>query len=422
MNLQPVEIVFWASLLLIGYVYVGYPLLLGVWSRLRRRPVHREGWEPRVSLILAVWNERDTIAAKIGNCRELEYPAEKLEIVISLDAPTDGTDRIVAGYRDPSIRVVTSSRHEGKAAALNRAVREATGEILVFCDARQRIEPGALHELVEDLADPTVGAVTGELMLSEDGCQESADGVGLYWRYEKALRSMESRIHSTLGATGALYAIRRELFRPIPESAVLDDVIVPMRVVLAGKRIVFEPRARVWDRVCPPEQEFGRKVRTLAGNFQLFELMPDLLRPGKNPVFLQFVSHKVGRLIVPYLLVALFLSNLLLEGPFYRLLLGGQIAFYLMAAAGAWLSRSPSRAPEIPNPRKDTSHDPTTHPDPVHVRVAELGRGAGPVLLPARPRPAGRLVRAPGPRAGSAGAPSDEALTGSEPRRIRVSS
>lgn len=354
--LSVVEAIFWASFAFVAYVYAGYPLLVAAWARLVRRPVARGDWQPTVSLVIAVRNERDTIAGKIENCLDLDYPADRLEIVVSLDGSSDGTDRVVDGMLDrvvgsgprASIRVVGSPRHEGKAPALNRAVAEARGEILVFCDARQRIEPGAVRELVADLRDPSVGAVTGELLLLDDDEHEAADGVGLYWRYEKALRALESRIHSTVGATGALYAVRRELYRPIPEEAILDDVIVPMGAVLAGKRTVFEPRARAHDRVCPPELEFRRKVRTLAGNFQLLALMPELLKPWRNPVFVQFVSHKVGRLLVPHFLVLLFASNLLLTEGFYLLFLVGQCSFYALAGAGALMSKSSRPVPAPP--------------------------------------------------------------------------
>ncbi len=354
--LSVVEAVFWASFAFVAYVYAGYPLLVAAWARLVRRPVARGDWQPTVSLVIAVRNERDTIAGKIENCLDLDYPADRLEIVVSLDGSSDGTDRVVDRLLDrpvgsapcAALRVVGSPRHEGKAAALNRAVAEARGEILVFCDARQRIEPGAVRELVADLRDPSVGAVTGELLLLDDDEHEAADGVGLYWRYEKALRALESRIHSTVGATGALYAVRRELYRPIPEEAILDDVIVPMGAVLAGKRTVFEPRARAHDRVCPPELEFRRKVRTLAGNFQLLALMPELLKPWRNPVFVQFVSHKVGRLLVPHFLVLLFASNLLLTEGFYLLFLVGQCSFYALAGAGALMSKSSRPVPVPP--------------------------------------------------------------------------
>lgn len=341
------EIVFWTSLVVVTYVYAGYPLVLVAWSRLASRPVRKGHHEPEISVVIAARNERDTLGAKIHDCLRLDYPPERLEVVISLDGSTDGTDRVVgslvgedAGCR---VRMVASEHHEGKAAALNRGVEAATGDVLVFCDARQRLEPGAVRELVASLADPAVGAVTGELLLEDGRGRQAADGVGLYWRYEKALRAMESRIHSTVGATGALYAVRRDLFTPLPAGAILDDVIVPMRAVLAGRRTVFEPRARAHDRVYPPEVEFRRKVRTLAGNFQLVALVPDVLKPWRNPVFVQFVSHKLGRLVVPYLLVALLASNLLLRDGIYLLFLVGQGSWYVLAGAGALVSRSARR-------------------------------------------------------------------------------
>lgn len=347
-------VVFWTAFALVAYVYVGYPLLLAAWSRLARRPVAKGAWEPAVSLVIAARNERDTIAAKLDDCRRLDYPGDKLQLVVSLDGPTDGTEHVVREWSDSAdcpVTVVHSARHAGKAAALNRAVQAATGEVLVFCDARQRVDARAVRELVANLHDPSVGAVTGELVLldaAETGTDpgEASDGVGLYWRYEKGLRAMESRIHSTVGATGALYALRRELFRPIPEKTILDDVVVPMRAVLAGSRTVFEPAARAYDRVCPPELEFVRKVRTLAGNFQLVRLMPELLHPRRNPVFLQFVSHKIGRLLVPHLLVVLLVSNLLLLDGFYLFFLICQGTWYVLAGAGALLSRRsrPERA------------------------------------------------------------------------------
>lgn len=342
--MTPIEAVFWTSLALIAYVYVGYPLLLAAWSRLAPRPVCRERWEPTVSLVIAARNESGTIAGKLASCLALDYPADRLQVVLSLDAPDDGTDRIAEGFRreHPELTLVEAARHEGKAAALNRGVARARGEVVVFCDARQEIAAGAVRELVAALGDPEVGAVTGELVLLDGDGRQAADGVGLYWRYEKAMRAMESRIDSTVGATGALYAIQRELFAPLPRRTILDDVVVPMRAVLAGRRTVFEPRARAFDRVSPPDVEFRRKVRTLAGNFQLLTLMPELLVPWRNRIFLQFVSHKLGRLGVPYLLVALLLSNALLvdEGWLYAALFAGQALWYLLAAAGAVVNRS----------------------------------------------------------------------------------
>jgi cellulose synthase/poly-beta-1,6-N-acetylglucosamine synthase-like glycosyltransferase len=334
-----VEGVFWVSLLTVAYVYAGYPLLLLAWSRWKPRPVRHGGAEPTVSLVLAARGERNRLAAKLENCLALDYPAHKLEIVVSLDGCADGSDRVAARFASRGVRVVSVDRHCGKAAALNRGVAAAGGEIVVFCDARQELERSAVRRLVSCFADPAVGAVSGELVLLDDDGKVAADGVGLYWRYEKSVRAMESRIHSAVGASGALYAIRRELYTPLPEDVLLDDVLVPMRIVLAGWRTVFEPAARAYDQEAPPDLEFTRKVRTLAGNFQLLTLQPELLSPRSNPVFVQFVSHKLGRLLVPYLLAALLVSNLFLLEGLYLVFLGGQLAWYLLASAGALVTR-----------------------------------------------------------------------------------
>ncbi len=301
------------------------------------RPVRKAPWEPTVSIVIAAHDERDKIEKKILNCLDLDYPKEKLQVVVALDAPTDGTEDIVWKYAGRLIDMVYYSPHRGKAQALNSAVAAAEGEILVFADARQRLDAAAVRELVANFHDPSVGAVSGELVLLDENGNEAADGVGLYWRYEKLLRAMESDIHSMLGATGALYAIRRELFRRLPVETILDDVAIPMRAVLAGKRVVFEPGARAYDAVAASvDVEYGRKVRTLMGNFQLMAQMPELLDAGRNPVLWQFLSHKVGRLFVPYFLAVLFVSNILLvkEMPFL-VFFALQAAFYSLAWFGS---------------------------------------------------------------------------------------
>ena len=332
------KVTFWLSLAAVAYVYFGYPLLLLAWRRLANRPVARGPWEPRVTIVIAAHNEAACIGAKIRNCLGLEYPAGKLRLVLSLDGPTDGTERIVESFGDePRLRVVHSEEQRGKAAALNAALPLADGEVVVFADARQRLDTDAIRHLVADLADPSVGVAGGELLLA-DADDGAADGVGLYWRYEKLLRRLESDIHSMLGASGALYAIRRELLAPIPDDTILDDMLIPLRAVLAGQRVVFEPRAQAFDKACHPAREYRRKVRTLAGNYQLLTQMPALLDPRRNPVFLQFVSHKLGRLVVPYFLVLLLASSAFLaltRGGIYALAFWAQAAVYLLALAGS---------------------------------------------------------------------------------------
>lgn len=331
------ETVLWLSLLCIMYVYVGYPLLLMAWRTMTRRNVNKRPCEPSVSLIIAMHNEAHHVRPKLRNCFELDYPSGKLQIIISLDAPTDDTETLVRQYQERGVEVISSAVRKGKAAALNSAMTLARGEIVLFADARQLFDPQAVRELVANFADPSVGAVSGELLLLGQDGRESKNAVGMYWRYEKALRGMESDIHSVPGTTGAIYAIRRNLFIPLSTHTVLDDVVIPLRIVLAGKRAVFDSSARAYDSVTEsPEIEYQKKRRTLMGNYDLLSEMPELLVPWRNPIFVQFMSHKIGRLVVPYCLAVLFVSNLfILHGP-YLTLFAGQVLFYSLACTG-WL-------------------------------------------------------------------------------------
>jgi len=327
---------FWTSLGFIVYVYIGYPLLLLIWKRVAPHPVRKLPIEPQVTLVIAIHNERENVASKMQNCFDLDYPPQKLQIIVSLDAPTDGTDVLVRGY-EPRVEVVSSGVRKGKASALNRALAFARGEIVIFADARQRFDRAAVRQLVANFADPSVGAVSGRLVLLDDEGREASDTLGMYWRYEKKLRAMESEIHSVPGTTGAIYALRRELFEPLPPRTVLDDVLVPMRVVLKGKRVLFDHAALAYDRVAKsPEIEYAKKRRTLMGNYELLAEMPELLLPWRNPIFLQLFSHKVGRLLVPYCLIVLFWNNMRLLHGFYLAFFVCQLLWYLLACGG-WL-------------------------------------------------------------------------------------
>jgi len=330
------EVVFWTSLIFVSYVYLGYPLILALWKRIAARPIHKTDFQPKVTLIVAAYNEKANIRRKIQNCMSLDYPRSHLEILVSLDGPTDGTDVLMFKLASQGIHLLYSPNHKGKAAAINSAAEKASGEILVFVDARQTIDRGAIRELVANFADPTIGAASGELVLVDrQSNKEASDGVGLYWRYEKFIRSCESAIHSVIGVTGAIYAIRKELFVPLSEGTILDDVAIPMAVVLAGRRVIFDSSARVFDQVAPrADAEYKRKVRTLSGNFQLLVLMPTLLLPWANPVFFQFYSHKILRLFVPYALVLLYVSNLFLLRNPYVTFLALQTVWYGCALLG----------------------------------------------------------------------------------------
>jgi poly-beta-1,6-N-acetyl-D-glucosamine synthase len=341
---------FWVSAVTILYTYLGYPLLVTVLARLRPAPpVRKAAITPPVSLVIAAHNEEDCIEAKLANSLALDYPSALLEIVVASDGSDDRTDALVGGYASDRVHLVTVPRG-GKAAALNAGVARAGGEILVMTDARERVDPAAIRELVANFADPRIGAVSGELHIHGHEEAGGGEGVGLYWRYEKAIRRVESAFDSTVGVTGALYALRRALYVPLDPRTILDDVAVPMEVVRAGYRVVFEPAARVFDRISDtPRREYGRKTRTLAGNFQLLALRPALLLPWRNRLFWQLVSHKMGRLAVPWCLLALFAASgvLATTGRWFPVAaFAAQALFYLLAIAG-WLRSRYGRGPRL---------------------------------------------------------------------------
>jgi cellulose synthase/poly-beta-1,6-N-acetylglucosamine synthase-like glycosyltransferase len=274
---------------------------------------------------------------------ELNYPATLRQIVVVSDGSTDATNEILADHvRRGTVRAIVQRESRGKGAGLNDAIAAATGEIVVFADARQQIEADAIRQLLEDFADPTVGCVSGELMLGDPALGEASKGVGLYWRIEKKIREMESAAGSVIGATGALYAVRRSLLVPVPAGTILDDVYIPMNVVRQGARVVFNPQAQAWDLADQgTDREFARKVRTLSGNYQLLQLAPWLLGSG-NPEWFGFVSHKLLRLAVPFALAATLLASLWLREPIYRVALGLQLAFYALSVlALAQVKRGP---------------------------------------------------------------------------------
>jgi poly-beta-1,6-N-acetyl-D-glucosamine synthase len=325
--------VFWSSLFLIFTAYAGYPIFLYIWARLRPRPVRRGSISPSVTILIAVRNEEKWLPAKLQNLEQLDYPADRLQVVVVSDGSTDATNEILAGWKNPAVCAVTLSEHGGKAAALNHGVSAANGEVIVFTDARQSIAPDAIRNLVANFADPTVGCVSGELTISQAGAA-GAEGVGLYWRMEKKIRHWEGLAGSTVGATGALYAVRKNLISPLPSGTILDDVYIPLEVVRQGQRVVFEPRALAFDPLTPDsKQEFRRKLRTLVGNYQLLQLAPWVLtRP--NPLRLQFICHKLLRLLVPFALLGALVSALWLRTDFYELALVLQIIFYALAGLG----------------------------------------------------------------------------------------
>lgn len=344
------QLFFWLSALQLGYTYIGYPFLLWVWARRIKTSVPVERIQPAVSILVIVHNEAALIGIKIENILALDYPASLREIVIASDASTDATVRIAMSYSDAGVRVVEFTQHRGKPAVLNQLIPRMSGDIIVLMDVRQLIDANALQIMLNKFSDSTVGAVSGELILS--GSVDGVDGVGFYWRYEKFIRLKESLIDSSIGVTGAFYAIRKQLFEAIPEQTILDDVLIPMQVVRRGYRVLFETKALVRDKLSATAKlEFMRKVRTIAGNFQLIHNHLWLLKPGANRLWFQYFSHKVCRLICPVTLALLLVMNLLLlDHALYRITLALQLLFYSAAVAGQMLSNTKIKHPLVTVP------------------------------------------------------------------------
>jgi cellulose synthase/poly-beta-1,6-N-acetylglucosamine synthase-like glycosyltransferase len=329
-----IRTLFWAALAFVAYTYLIYPLLIIFLGRIRGRSVRlggRAGDLPSVTMIIVAHNEKAAIEAKLANCRELDYPDALLEICVISDGSTDGTAELLRARDD--IVFLDDPENRGKPHQLNKAMERSKSDILVFSDVRQMYDRAALMKLVDNFGDDEIGVVSGELELGTPD-HPTGGNIGLYWTYEKVLREAESRVDSTVGVTGAIYAIRREFAAPIPRDTILDDVEIPLRAFRAGKRVIFEPGAKAFDTPSSDlKVEFRRKTRTLAGNYQLFVRHPWLLVPWKNRVFLQTVSHKLFRLIVPWALLLALATSSRLEGTGYALAFWGQAAAYALGVA-----------------------------------------------------------------------------------------
>jgi len=328
-------ILFWALFLSIIYCYFIYPLLIFLMARFKPNPIHKIPIEPAVSVVISLYNEEDVIGPKINNLLEMDYPPEKVEIIIGSDGSDDRTHEIIRQFQDPRIKLFINPSRQGKVATINGLVPNARNEIIFFTDARQILDVDAVRKLVSNFADPNIGCVSGELMFtSKEG--GTAKGVNLYWNYEKFIRRQESSVHSMMGATGAIYAIRKVLFVPGPVDIVLDDMHTPFKIIQQGYRAVFDDSACAYDQVADnPKEEYRRKTRTICGNYQIFAIFPGLFIPFKSPIAWQLFSHKFLRVIIPFFLIALFFINFVLSyEPSFKLLWTLQIAFYTLALFG----------------------------------------------------------------------------------------
>jgi biofilm PGA synthesis N-glycosyltransferase PgaC len=334
------------AVLLIVYTYAGYPLLVATWAflfpyRLRKMAE----FEPTIGVCIAVFNGAPWLEAKLRSLQQLEYPADKIEILVCSDGSTDDTTRIVEklAASDPRIVLLENSTRLGKPASLNRLRLASLSDVLLMTDVRQTFAPTTLRALIRPLADPSVGCVSGRLVLA------GKTGAGAYWHYERFIRACEGKIGSMVGVSGSIYALWRRDLPQLPEDLILDDMFVPLRIALSKKYVVFSDEAEAYDDALDDQKEFARKVRTLAGNYQLLAKMPSLLIPGTR-VWFHIMSHKILRLVCPFALLVLFGTSLgialapLSEVPppevlFWRTLAFAQVVFYALALFGGRAGR-----------------------------------------------------------------------------------
>jgi cellulose synthase/poly-beta-1,6-N-acetylglucosamine synthase-like glycosyltransferase len=341
------KVIFWVSLWLMIYPYIVYPLTLFlIYSltqalrdlrylgtpRNRRTETPSTSALPGVTIIVPAYNEEKVLPQKIENLRSLDFPRERLQVIFVSDGSTDGTNQILQNLAEESFHCILLNERKGKANALNQAVLLATNQIMVFCDASTLFEPDAIKKLIRHFADPEVGAVCGAVRY-----QANADALqteGAYWRYESALRMMEARLGAILNASGAIYALRRECYSPVPQSTILEDFVIPMRARRQGFSVLYDPEAvAVEFPASTVSGEFTRRVRLAVGSFRALKDVVLVPLRGFTPFAL--ISHKLLRWLVPYFAVALLASNFALMGSlFYRVTLAVQVLFYLWAGLG----------------------------------------------------------------------------------------
>ena len=337
-------IVFWICIALILYTYALYPLLVRLLARGRGRSPRTGTALPPIAVVIAAHNEATRIEARVRDVLAQDYPPGNLSVIVVDDGSTDGT-AAAAAIDDPRVRVLKLEHNQGKAVALNAAVAEIDGGLVAFTDARQRFAPGALRKLAEPFADPAVGAVSGELVISAPEDNGGGD-VGLYWRMEVALREGEARLHWLHGVSGAIHAMRRELVPELPSGLILDDMYLPLSIVFSGGWVWMEREAIAVDTSsASTAAEFRRKLRTLAGNWQLMARLPRLLNPVGNPVFFAWFSHKLLRLVAPWALIAAVIASAMAGGAFYFAMLWLQLAAYAGAAAAILWPHATARIP-----------------------------------------------------------------------------
>lgn len=339
-----IETIFWSALALVLYTYVGYPLLVWLLSRMQSRWATDQLFDqckdsnsnplPSVSIVIAAYREESVILDRLNNLAKLDYPSDKLEILIGCDGNLDLTGELVTSYNDERIRLIQFEQRRGKASVLNDCVPQAKGQIIVFSDANTQMDPQCIKQLVKHFQNETVGCVCGQLILEDQATGKNVDG--LYWRYENFLKHCETKLGAVLGVNGALYALRKELYTAIPPETIIDDFLIGMRVHLADRQIIYDDSAVATEETAPSVQaEFQRRTRIGTGAFQSLKQLKGLLNPKHGYVAFAFWSHKLLRWLCPIFMTIALLANLcLLKNPIYQITLITQTLFYLSAFAG----------------------------------------------------------------------------------------
>jgi poly-beta-1,6-N-acetyl-D-glucosamine synthase len=323
------------SAFLVTWTFLGYPVFIVLLARWRPKPHRRAPLALPVTLIIPAYNEEDVIAEKLENALALDYPAELLEIVVVADGSTDRTTAIAETFAERGVLLLYEPPRQGKAAAMNRAVPHARGEILIFSDANAMMEPDSISQIVPNFADPQVASVSGEKRVRSND-QVQGEGESFYWRYEAMMKQADSLVSTAIGAVGEFFAIRRALYHPLETDNLVEDFVLAMRLVMDGWRVVYEPAAVSWEEASPSlGGEWRRRVRMAAGGFQAIIRLRALLSPRYGIVMVQYVSHKVLRWLAPFFMVAAFASSAALMGmPLFRWLFLGQLLFYITAGMG----------------------------------------------------------------------------------------
>jgi len=335
------EVSFLLAVLLVVYVYVGYPFLIVMLSFIVKNGVKQIPGEPSVTFLITAYNEEKSIKEKLEDTLALDYPKEKLHIMVASDGSTDGTDEIVKGFSKEGVLLCRVEGRVGKTETQNQAVKEARGEIVVFSDATTKYREDALRKIVRNYGDPSVGAVSGRYEYRNPTGGAVGAGTKLFWNYENFIKRKQTEIKTITGCCGCIYSVRRDLYEALPGD-IISDLVEPLKILEKGRRIAFEPDAVAQEITEEKaEEEYSMRVRVITRGMNGIAYVKGLLNPFRHGfVSFQLISHKILRWMIPFFLTVAFISNLLLlETAFYRLTMGIQFAFYLLAVVGWWLDR-----------------------------------------------------------------------------------